>query len=124
MFPSFTPTRSKSRQVVGRAIVALNDGPQTQMVERVLRRLGWAAVRAANADEVRERLKEAPGSVVILAPELADESGWLTCAKLSQPVPSARVLIVGPNTPRNRMMARCAGAAALLSDPVEVAEWV
>ncbi len=124
MFPSLTPTRQKNRRIAGRAVVALNDATQTQQIERVLRRLGWSALRAESADEVRERVAEAPGSVVILGPALADESGWLTCAKLSKPVAQAKVLIIGPDTPRNRMMARCAGAAALLSDPVEVAEWV
>src|SRR5262245_21294251 len=124
MFPSLAPTRTKTRCATGRAIVALNDVSQTQLVERVLRRIGWSAVRASSATEVRERLAEAPGSTVVLGTELADESAWLTCAKLSQPVAQTRVLIIGPNTPRNRMKARTAGAAALLADPVEVAEWV
>src|SRR5690348_3977646 len=94
MSPSLAPLRTKTRRTVGNAIVALGDAAQAQLVERVLHRLGWSAVRATSAAEVRERLAAAPGSVVILGPSLADESGWLTCAKLTHPPGRTKVLII------------------------------
>jgi DNA-binding response OmpR family regulator len=121
---SLTPSRPKSRRTDRCAIVALSDAHLAKMIERVLRRLGCAPLRATSAAEVRAHLDDVPGSIVILGPELADESGWLCCAKLSHPVPRAKVLMIGAKTPRHQMMARLTGAAALLSDPVEVAEWV
>jgi DNA-binding response OmpR family regulator len=124
MSPSLAPIRTKTRRIVGHAVVAVSDPTQAQLVECVLRRLGWAAVRVASAAEVRERLAETPGAVVILGTALADESGWLTCAKLAHPAGRTKVLIVAPDTPLNRMQAHAAGATALLADPVEISEWV
>jgi len=107
-----------------RVVLAVPDAPQADMIQRVLRRLGWPVQRAATSDEVRAQLCESPYAVAILGIDLTDESGWLTCAKLTRPRGQTTVLIVGPDTPRNQMMARAAGASALLADPVEVADWL
>ena len=44
--------------------------------------------------------------MVILHAELAEESGWLTCDKLTREQPLTRVILVGDNlSPRNQELA-------------------
>lgn len=127
MVTSLTPHRSKDqrcRHGSCSAVVALPEAGQAEEARRLLRRLGWAVRPAASADEVREHLMKAPGSIVILSAQLADESGWLTCAKLTVHGGRTTVVIVGPDTPRNRLLARLTGAAALVADPTGLSEWL
>jgi len=64
---------------------------------------------------VRRLVREAAPSVVVLATDLADESGWLTCAKLTEEFPEVRVILVGPApTLREYEFADFVGASALL----------
>jgi len=52
---------------------------------------------------------------VVLATDLPNESGWLTCAKLSVEQPAVKVLLVTARvTPENHRFANFVGAAALL----------
>jgi DNA-binding response OmpR family regulator len=126
MVPSIATPRHKSdcKRPKDCVVLALNDDAQAAVIRMVLRRLGWSVHQAATAAEARRLVAECRGGVAILGTDFADESGWLTCAKLTVPPPHCTVLMVGPDTPRNRMMARSAGARALLTDPVEVADWV
>lgn len=126
MVPTMSPTRNRlasCRRPTG-VVLAVSNSQQSDMLQRVLRRMGVPVQLANSAAEVRQHLAESPGQVAILGPDLTDESCWLTCAKLTQPPARATVLIVAPDTPRHRMMARAAGAAALISDPVAIADWL
>jgi DNA-binding response OmpR family regulator len=121
-----TPCRGKgSSQNCGTcAVVALADEQQTQVIRRALTRLGWQVREAGSAAAARRLVRAGVCSVAILATELYDESGWLTCAKLKLMAQRVDVYLVGPNSPRNRCLARFVGAAALLGDPVEIADWL
>ena len=106
------------------AVVALPDTDQAFVMRRVLNRLGWRVTDAGDASEVSRLVLSGARRLAVLATDLLDESGWLTCAKLKRSAARLDVYLVGPGTPRNRRLARFVGAATLLTDPVEIADWL
>ena len=106
------------------AVVATVNGQTSALVKRVLHRLGWQVKEAANAAEVRRKILVDSSRTVILSTDLIDESGWLTCAKIKHLTRRVDVYLLGPDTPRNRRLARFVGATAFLADPVELGEWL
>lgn len=54
-------------------------------------------------------------AVVVLATRGTEESGWLTCAKLTRELPGQKVVLVG-NDPRpgNRRLSKFVGGSALI----------
>ncbi len=79
------------------------------------RRLGWDVYRADNGTEARNLAREVGPNLVILDTQLADESGWLTCDKLTRELPRLKVLLLGLH-PRsqNDNFAAFVGATALV----------
>ena len=54
--------------------------------------------------------------MVILDAELPQESGWLTCDKLTREQPLVKVILISDNlSPRNHELAAFVGAGALVS---------
>jgi DNA-binding response OmpR family regulator len=104
--------------------VATGNGQTSALLRRVLNRLGWQAKEAANAAEARRQIFTGHGRTVILATDLIDESGWLTCAKIKRLARRVDVYLLGPDLPRNRRLARFVGATAFLTDPVELGDWL
>jgi DNA-binding response OmpR family regulator len=86
--------------------------------------LGWHAKEAANAADARRQILTGHGRTVILATDLIDESGWLTCAKIKRLAQRVDVYLLGQDTPRNRRLARFVGASAFLTDPVQLGDWL
>jgi DNA-binding response OmpR family regulator len=86
-----------------------------------LRRLGWDVYRADAGPEVRRLARMLEPEVIVLDAELDDESGWLTCAKLTGERPGSTVVMVGEPSPRNREMARFVGARVLVRREENVA---
>jgi hypothetical protein len=78
--------------------------------------LGWDVYPAHSAGEVRRLAAELPApGVVILPTQFDDESGWLTCAKLSKEHPEHRVILVGAyTTPDLQRYTAFVGGTALL----------
>ncbi len=81
---------------------------------RRLRRLGWDVYLACAGAEARRLARMLRPEVVVLGLDLADETGWLTCAKLTQERPGGKVVLVGEGGPRNREQARFVGACDLV----------
>jgi DNA-binding NarL/FixJ family response regulator len=65
--------------------------------------------------EARRLARELHPDVVVLDADLHDESGWLTCAKLTQERPGQKVVLVSDNTSaREERFRAVVGAAALV----------
>ncbi|MCZ2340652.1 MAG: hypothetical protein LC104_02515 [Bacteroidales bacterium] len=80
-------------------------------VESRLMRMGWSIVTASGPDAARVVARDTrPTSVVLLAP-----NGVLTCAKLAQELPDARIVIIGPDDAKIERFARFAGATEYVS---------
>src|SRR5262245_59441864 len=80
-------------------LLAHADGAYASDVSQSLRRLGWDVYQAADGAELRRLARMMEPELVILDAELADESGWLTCAKLQHEQQSGgKVILVGDAT--------------------------
>jgi DNA-binding response OmpR family regulator len=81
-----------------------------------LRRLGWDVYLATTASEARRLAGMLDAQVVVLDVNLPDESGWLTCEKLTALLPHVRVLLVSDRLdPRAEEFAHFVGATGLVS---------
>jgi DNA-binding response OmpR family regulator len=82
---------------------------------RYLRQYGWDAFQADSASELRRLARCLEPTVVVLDTAAAEESGWLTCAKLRLEYPALKiVLVTGNPVPRKRRFARFVGASELV----------
>ena len=83
---------------------------------RYFRRLGWDVHLVASAAEARKLATNTNPRVIVLDTELPDESGWLTCAKLTHEDPNRRVILLTPNqSPEARHNLAKVNGAALVS---------
>jgi DNA-binding response OmpR family regulator len=84
-------------------------------VSRQFRLLGWDVYLARTGAEVRRLTQKLAPAVVVLDIDLADESGWLLCDKLSREEPAPKVVLLGEcRTPEQERLASFVGAAALI----------
>jgi DNA-binding response OmpR family regulator len=84
-------------------------------VSRQFRLLGWDVYLARTGAEARRLTQKLAPAVVVLDVNLADESGWLLCDKLSREEPAPRIVLIGPQqTPEQERLASFVGAAALI----------
>ncbi|MHB1423565.1 MAG: response regulator [Gemmataceae bacterium] len=92
--------------------------PQTDyqaLLARGFRRLGWDVYLARSGPEARRLSRMLEADVVVLHAEMAEESGWLTCDKLTREQPLTRVILVSDNlSPRSAELAIFVGASALI----------
>jgi ActR/RegA family two-component response regulator len=96
-------------------VLAYADSAHAVLCCRQLRRLGWEVHLTTSGAEARRLAQALAPKVVVLDAELADESGWLTCAKLLQDSPDQRVVLVtGQVTAEGERMADHVGAATLV----------
>jgi DNA-binding response OmpR family regulator len=109
-----------------RIIIAHSNPAFTSAVERAFRRHGWVVAQAADGAEAR-RLTEVPADLIVLDTELAEESGWLTCAKLTLRRTREAVVLVADELSEGdadfaafsgavRLMSRAEGVAPLLEE--------
>jgi DNA-binding response OmpR family regulator len=103
--PDFTPC----------LILAHRDRGFATRASRQLRRDGWDIYLAQTGADVRRLAKQLAPAVVVLDVDLADESGWLLCDKLSREQSGPKVVLVAAEwTPEQERLARFVGAAALI----------
>ncbi len=95
-------------------VIAHSDPAYAAGAARAFRRYGWEVVPAADGPEAR-RLAAAPAvRLVVLEASLPEESGWLTCAKISAAGARAPVVLVGEDFAAvDGAFAEFAGAARL-----------
>jgi DNA-binding response OmpR family regulator len=112
-----------AREKTNRSVVlALPESAVTAEAAERLRRFGWQVHRVADCDALRELTCHTTPDVVVLSADGADESGWLTCAKLMRAMPRLRVLVVGEPTGEATRLARFLGVEAPVPADVGAAE--
>jgi len=85
-------------------------------VSRAFRRLGWDVYSVQTGAEARRLAHDLHTQLVVLDADLPGESGWLTCAKLTQELPQVKVVLVCTRTtPYDPDFATSVGADALCS---------
>lgn len=98
-----------------RLVLAYADSAHASQSCRQFRRLGWEVHLASSGTEARRLARALAPKVVVLDTELKDESGWLTCAKISLEDPEQKVILVGADlTPEQERFAVAVGAIALV----------
>src|SRR5262245_31333478 len=96
-------------------VIAHGDSLHAAQLERSFRRQGWDVYLARSGPAARRLARLLTPDVVILATDLPDESGWLTCEKLTRELPLTKVFLIGdPRQPRSEDFATFVGAAALM----------
>lgn len=82
---------------------------------RAFRRSGWDVYPARTGPEARRLARMVEADLVVLDTLLPEESGWLTCEKLTRELPGARVILVDPAPDAQREeLAEFVGAEALV----------
>jgi ActR/RegA family two-component response regulator len=103
-------------------LIAHADPVYAARASREFRRRGWDPYEARTGPEARRLARMLEPALVVLGTELPEESGWLTCDKLTREDPSLDVFLVAdaPDVPGEHF-ASFAGAAGLVaaSDGVE-----
>lgn len=97
-------------------LVLAHPTPEYQtLLAREFRRRGWDVYLARSGPEARQLIRMLNADVAILHAELREESGWLTCDKLTREQPLARVILVSDKcSRRNQELAVFVGASALV----------
>ncbi|HTU19998.1 MAG TPA: response regulator [Gemmataceae bacterium] len=86
------------------------------LLARAFRRLGWDVYLTRSGPEARRLARMLEADVVILHADLPEESGWLTCDKLTREQPFVRVILVSDDvSPLNRELASFVGASVLVN---------
>jgi len=97
-------------------VLADRNSAQAALTGRQFRRLGWEVHLASSGPEARRMTRLLGPQVVVLDTALRDESGWLTCAKLTQETPELKVVLLGDGaTELDQRFAAFIGAAALVT---------
>jgi CheY-like chemotaxis protein len=96
-------------------LVAHSDATYAALVARSFRRRGWDVYPARSGPEARRLALMLNPDLIVMATDLEQETGWLTCEKLTRELPGAKIFLVGDaNEKRNREFAVFVGAVALL----------
>jgi DNA-binding response OmpR family regulator len=95
-------------------IVAHGDPSYTAGLARAFRRQGWDVYQARSGPETRRLARMLEPELVVMATDLPEESGWLTCEKLTRESPGVKVFLVGvAGESRSQDYAAFVGAAGL-----------
>lgn len=90
---------------------------------RAFRRQGWDVYLAYSGPEARRLARMIEADLVILDTRVPEESGWLTCEKLTREMPGVRVVLVDSAPDSQRMhLAEFVGATALVDQRDGLAE--
>lgn len=97
-------------------LVLAHPMPEYQtLLAHEFRRRGWDVYLAHSGPEARHLIRMLNADVAILHADLREESGWLTCDKLTREQPLARVILVSEKTSRrSQELAVFVGASALV----------
>lgn len=76
------------------AVIAWPDSAGAVGLGRRLRQGGWRVLFAHTASDARRLTAQLRPTVLVIAADLPDESGWLACAKLVRSRRRTRVLLI------------------------------
>ena len=77
-----------------RLVFGYVDSAHAAQCTRLLRRHGWEVHLVASAAEARRLADDLDPQAVVLDADLPDESGWLTCAKITADHPDQKVILL------------------------------
>ena len=98
-----------------RLVLAYADSALSALSSRHFRRLGWEVHSTNSGVEARRLVQALRPQIVVLETGLRDESGWLTCAKLTLTGADFKVILVGERVTREQEeFAQTVGAAAIV----------
>jgi ActR/RegA family two-component response regulator len=108
-----------SQEAVARPcmIVAHGDPQLGATLTRAFRRQGWDVYQTRSGPETRRltRMLE-PELLVMAATDLEEETGWLTCEKLTREMPQVKIFLVDTASKgRNENFAAFVGATGLFN---------
>jgi len=92
------------------AVIAWPNSAGSVGLGRRLRQAGWRVLFAHTASEARRLTAQLRPTVLVIAGELPDESGWLACAKLVRSRRRTRVLVIDDAEPDGDEFAAFVGA--------------
>lgn len=79
-----------------RIILALGETMHSRWPYRLLSRMGWDIIDANSGPTVCKLIKSCNTSLIFIDTELDDESGWLTCAKLTMVNSQLQIVLLAP----------------------------
>lgn len=120
---SFLATREPSGRPL--LLLAHTDPVYAAVARRYFRQSGWDVVVARTPLEVRRLARQVSATIVVLDTEFRVESGWLTCAKLTDEHPYLTVILSTPHpTARARRLASFVGASDVVDQQAGVSSLV
>jgi len=110
------PERNEREVVSSPRLILAHPHPDYQsLLASAFRGLHWDVHLALSGPEARQLTRQLKADVVILHAEMPEESGWLTCDKLTREQPLTRVVLVSDNVnSRNQEFASFVGASFLV----------
>jgi DNA-binding response OmpR family regulator len=97
-------------------VVAHEDHVFTALVNNAFRQRGWDVHLARSGPDVRRLAGAVNAAAVVLDANLRDESGWLTCDKLTRELPHLCVILVSSGlSAEGCRFATFVGAAGLVN---------
>jgi ActR/RegA family two-component response regulator len=98
-------------------LLAVPSGDFAASAARAFRRRGWKVYAASSGQEARRLASEIHPAAAVLAIELPDESGWLTCEKLQRAAAAPRVILLTRHeTPFHADFSAFVGAAGFVNE--------
>jgi CheY-like chemotaxis protein len=109
-------TRYSNKHHHANAVVAISPSALRRPISTALWEAGWNVDLAKSAGELRRLARiEHPHVVAMLASPAGQESGWLTCRKLTLENPNLKVILLADHpTERDRRLARFVGGVDCL----------
>src|SRR5262245_24811869 len=102
-------------------IIAHGDASYTNLISRSFRRQGWDVYAARSGPEARRLALMLQADLLVMATELDQESGWLTCEKVTREIPQLKVILVGDTSEQqNCEFARFVGAVGFVDQTESV----
>jgi DNA-binding response OmpR family regulator len=109
--------KEHSLQFRPRLVLAHTSAAFTTAASRHLCLLAWEVHTTDSGQEARRLVDMLDPAVVVLATNLADESGWLTCNKMVRAQPNRKVVLVAPEaTSEDQAFAGFVGASAMVRE--------
>jgi len=96
-------------------IVAHSEAALVSSLSREFRRRGWDVYPASSGPEARRLARLLAPEMVILGTNLPEETGWLTCDKITRETPRVKVFLIdAADRPGQEDFALYAGAVGLI----------
>jgi len=105
------------RKSVGKMIIIAHPNPQVRKDgANRLRECGWKVISVDSTSLLYSRIGAWPHSLILLATDMPDESGWLACHKIRKSKPQAPVFLVQESIEdADRSLADFVGASGIHS---------